>query len=361
MLTVDPVVVEALRTHQEGRSAATLYYQGRVSDSRVLRPSGSLTARSTGEVQTSGSLEFVGAGPVSLVPRSRTDPLAPYGQEVVLRRELLIGGSWWEIPLGRFGVTKVTDSAETFRGGFVESWRVSVDVDDRFEPIRADDFLAVDSPSGGPTVWSEVRRLSPWPVQESITDLFLPRGLVYENRLKAIGDLLDLIGGVPHMTREGVLTARLADGWLTKTVAEFEIPGVISWREGMSKDFYNQVVVSSSSNNELVEFAQITDPSNPLSVGRVGGRTYKHSSPLYETQGAVRESAETILARVSTKRSRQVDVVTGPEGLLLDLGDFGWFADPRQGRKVLGEVTGLTIPLDPLEGVGVEVTVAEES
>lgn len=360
MLQVAPIVAETLRTHHVSRSAATAYYANKVTIPRV-DVTGQITFRSTGQIQGSGSLQLRGAGPASRVPRTQTDALAPYGQELAVRREILIGNDWWEIPIGRFGITEVTGTHEEKRAKHVLSWSVDLDVDDRFEQVRADDFLAVDSPASSGGVWDEIRRLSPWPVQEALNDRAVPRGTVYDNRYDAINTLTDLIGGVPHLTREGVLTARLADGWLNKSTPQFDINGVISWREGMSKSFYNQVQVRSSSDNDLVAFAQIMDPSDPLSVPRVGGRTYKHSSPIYDSQEAVSAAAVTILARVSTKRSRQVDIVAGPEALLLDLGDFGWFRDPRQDRAVLGEVTSIRVPLDPTAGISLEVTVAEEN
>jgi len=359
MLSVDDDTLSALRTHQVGGSRAAAFYLGALT-TEVDLSSGSFTLNGNAEVQATGSVVVAGGGS-SLVPRAKTDPLATYGQELAVWRTVNVGRDVREIQLGRFRITGAPESQEFRRGDVVTGWSVSLDLDDRFEQIKADDFLNAEGPVAGNTVYDELRRLSPIPVQESLPDQPVPPSTVYDNRLGAITTLCGLLGGDPHLTREGVLTARVKDAWLTATVPVFDIAGVITWREGMSNDYYNQVQVRSSSNNDLVAFAMIKDESDPLAVSRAGGRTFRHESPIYATQSAVNTAAKTILARVSTQRSRVVDVVCGPEALLLDLGDFGWMRDPRQGRAVLGEVSSLAYPLDPTAGVSVSLIVAEES
>lgn len=362
MLKVDATLQAALRTHHEpGVRAAAFYGGALVADVGVL-PSGSLTFNGDAEVQGAGSVVAAGNAP-SLVPHSKGDPLATYGQELALWRTVTAGGVSWEIPLGRYRITDSGGAVENFDDygatRVLRSWQVSLKVADRFEVIRADDFLEATGPVAGNTAWDEIRRLSPVPVQISLPDAAVPPATVYDNRLGAIRTLSGLMGGVPHMTREGVLTVRPKDAWMISTVPVFDIKGVIEWDESMSNDFHNQVQVTSSNNNDLVAVARITDLANPLAVGRAGGRTFKHSSPVYTTQAAVDAAAQTILARVSTRRSRVVNVVCGPEAVLLELGDFGWVRDPRTGRAALGEVAALDVPLSGMEGVKVTLIVSE--
>lgn len=357
MFPVSDVVRDALRGTQTGVLRGVASYQGR--QVRVdLQQSGQLVLRAAGEVQGSANVVAFGFGG-SLVPKAATDPLATFGQEMTLWRDVTVGGQTWEIPLGVYRIAAASDSTEQYRAGTVLSWSVGLRLMDRFEMLRAGDFLAVDSPVPGNTVWDEIRRLSLFPVAEALTDVAVPPATVYESRLAAIETLCALIGGVPHLTRGGVLTARPVEAWLTATVPAFQIPGVISWSGEMSNDFCNQVQVSNSNDGDITAYAVLDDPGDPLSVQRAGPRTYKHSAATYLTVGEAAAAARTILARVSTRRARTVTVECTPEALLLDLGDVGWVVDPVQGRAVFGEVSAMTVPFDPTRPVTVELIAAE--
>lgn len=349
----DEVLISALRSSQSGGVSGVVRYQGGQLPVNVARE-GSVAFRASAEVQASTSVTVVGFGD-SLVPRTSADPLGASGQELALYRTVSVGGEEWSIPLGVFRVTRAGDSVEQVRDSVVLDWSVQVSLSDRFEQIRADDFLAVEAPVPGNTVWDEIRRLSPIAVQESLTDASVPAGTVYESRLDAIRVLMELIGGVPHLTREGVLTARIADAWLSVTQPVFDLPGVVDWSDELTNDFYNQVQVSNPDNAAVVAYAVLDDPANPRSVSRAGGRTYKQSSPIYLTQDSAQRAAYTILQRVSAKRSNTVQVTCGPEALLLELGDVGWVRDPVRGRAVFGEVAALTVPLDPTQPVPVTI------
>jgi hypothetical protein len=178
---------------------------------------------------------------------------------------------------------------------------------------------------------------------------------VYESRYDAIRVLISILGGVPHLTREGVLTARLADGWASVTVPAFTIAGVIDWSDEMTDDFYNQVQVSNPNDKDIVAYKVLDEPWNPRSVSNAGGRTYKHSSTIYATVAAAEAATATILQRVSTRRAQQIRVTCTPEALLLELGDVGWFRDPLRGRAVFGEVAALDVPLNPTAPIVVDV------
>jgi len=365
MLQVSEEVRRALKTNQRGDVRCSAFYLGAVTAAGVrLDTSGSIKFDGSGEIQAQGTVRALGSSG-SLVPRSMTAPLATYGQELAIWRTVIIGEQSWDIPLGRYPIQRAYDSAEHHEvygtRSIVTSWEVNLKLADRFESMRADDFQNVESPVPGASAYQELRRLCPVPVQESLLDRAVPLGTAYGSRIDAITTLCAILGGVPHLTREGVLRPRLADGWLTVTDPVFDINGVIEWADDMSNDFVNQVQVRSSSNNDLVAFRSITDNSNPRSVARAGGRTHKASSPIYETQAAVDAAADTMLARLSSGRSRVIEVVCGPEAILLELGDVGWIRDPRTGRDALGEVAGMDIPLDPLAGVSVSLIVAEEA
>lgn len=359
MLDFPDEVASVLRSSaQKGGVSGVARYQGN-SVAVTVADSGSISFRAEGEVQASGAAKAFGVGG-SLVPKSKTDPLATFGQEIALFRNVAARTSQWAIPLGVYRITSAGNEYERYRGDVVLDWSVELSFSDRFKQIRDDDFLSVDAPVPGNSVWAEVRRLSPIPVQQTLGDATVPASTTYESRLGAITVLLSLLGGAPHLTRAGVLTARPRDVWLTATVPVFDIPGTISWSSEMTDEFFNQVQVSSSTDKSVVAYAQISSDSDPLSVNRAGGRTYKHSSPIYETIEAAQAAADTILARVSSRRSRLVSVECTPEALLLELGDFGWMRDPVQERAVLGEVAEIRLPMDPTAPIVVQMIVAVE-
>ena len=420
MLAYSDELWSVLRSHQEGITLASAFTLGllTVPDLRITQ-NGSVGIRGDAEVQASVTVTAYGREE-SLVPKGADAPLAPYGQEISLRRRVVKGDRSWDIPLGRFRITEASNSREEYRRtvdpgteyapalasidgeglleglpddgtGYVDttglgydadgfyllyaarpyrefepvvvSWSVQLRLQDRFEALRADDFLAAEGPAVGATVYDELRRLAaPFPVEENpaLADRAVPLSTAYDSRISAINQLCDLIGGAPSLTRDGVLRPRKKDRWLTETTPDVEIEGVIDWGDSMSNDFYNAVQVRSTSNNDIVAFKQLSDMSHPLAVGRAGRRTYKHAAPIYETVGQAAEAAETFLARLVNRRSRLVTVECTPEALLLDVGDLPLVTDVRTGRSVLGEVSDITYPLNPTDSVSVTLTVAEE-
>ena len=344
MLSFPAQVWAALQGTQSGYVKAVVSYQGRQVELRVA--SGSVSVNGDQSVQSSGSCLVSGGGPVSLVPRVESDLLAPFGQELSLFRVVRVGSREWSVPLGTFGIDDASGFAEWKRDGRVLAWAVELKFSDRLRRVERDDFLSVDGPQSGATVWDEVARLSPVPIQRTLDDAPVSTAVTYGSRLKAVETLFGLLDCRPHLTRAGVLTARRVDRWLTDTELDFEVDAVIDWSESMSGEFFNQVAVSSSADPTVVGFAVLDDASNPLSVGRAGGRTLKHSSPLYSTPGEAQSGAETRLASLQTRRSQVVSVSGTPELLLLEPGDFGRFSDPVSGRTLLGEVRTMDVPLD---------------
>lgn len=413
-------VVAALADHQSGRLVGVASYQGALREFDVSTD-GSVSYRANGEVQGDAAIVAYGHGD-SMVPKSRADFLAPYGQEVSLFRELVLRDQTWRIPLGLFRVTgwsdafedvisreasvvfnpsglaevedglfsssgltessdgefapsasfsEVTDGLYSFPSqsrtipGFAKrvlSWSVAVDLADRFRMLQRAHLVDRKSPPAGATIYGEIRRLAPMPIQvnPAIGDVSVPADLAYEGgRLAAIRDLADLANAVPHMTRGGVLTLRVKDAWAEPDLEPvFDIDGTIEWGDGETDEFYNFVRVSDP-DEQYVAYALELDDSNPLSVGRAGESHYEHVSPAYTSYSAAQAGANTILRRVMNRRSKVVTVACAPVGLLLELGDVGWFRDPVQGRAVLGEVIGLDFPNDVTEPVRVSVVVAE--
>ena len=339
-------------------TTAQAQYQGRVATLNVA-PSDALTWNGDGSLQAVGGLHVIGHGQ-SLVPRSPTDLLAPNGQEVSIARVVHLRDQQVTIPLGVFRITYNDGGRRSLREGHVLDWEVSVKLADRFRMIERGKIVDPASPPPGASMYSELQRLSLFPLQRTVTDVSVPLSMVYEDRMSAVHDLAKLAAGKPRITRQGALVVRPADRWLTETVPEFDITGTISWDDSQSDDFINYVSAHSP-DGKFSAFAALEDDSNPRSVGRAGPSTYEHSSPAYTSDAAAQEGAETALRRLLNRRSRVVTVEIGAQGLLLDLSDFGWVRDTDQDRAVLGEVSGIRIPHDPTSPIQASLIVAEEA
>lgn len=365
VVELDPELIAALgESHEPGWRASAVYGAvTTIADLPADWTTGDLTFNADAKIQGTGSV-YLSKDGESYVPRAKTDPLAPFGQEIVLERTVTVGQKVWPIPMGRFRIVEVPSAKDYFRlypsqlG--VVGWSAELKVSDRFEQIEADDFLKDEGPVPGNSVWDEIRRLSPIPIVQSLTDRSVPAGVAYKSRFDAISELMDSIGGEPHMTRQGALTARLKDAWLKATTPVFKITGVIDMDDSMSNNFFNQVQVTSSiGGNDLVAFRQITDPTNPLSVTRpIGGRTYKMSSPLLDTQAKVNAAADTLLASVSSRQSKTTTIECLPQPHI-ELGDYGQVTDPASGRVVRGEVKRMRFSLDPTKPMTLELIASE--
>lgn len=359
MLSVPSDVWDALAgSHVRRRFYGTAQYQGRQVPLQ-LDSSGDVSFSSTKGVQGDATVKAVGFGN-SQVPHSMTDMLAPYGQEVSLFWDVLMrGDTTYQIPLGVFRITENDGGRESFSRGAVTDWDVSLTLADRFHVLERGKLVDPKSPRSV-SMWTELQRLSLFPLIQSLPDATVPPGMAYDERLSAIWDLAALAGGVPSMTRQGSLTLRAQDRWLTATVPQFDLSGTIQFRRRQSDDFYNYVWAHSD-DNRYAGVAALSDDADPRSVGRAGPVTYEHSSPVYVSLAGAEAGAQTILTRLLNRRSGAVSATVGPQGMLLELGDFGWVRDPVQGRAALGEVTAVTIPNDPTAPVSLELAVAEES
>lgn len=366
MLALDPTAREALEDHQEVFYRARSFYGSELTVEDVpLDTDGQITYNGDATPAATGTVYVREQAGKSLVPRTDTDPLAPTGQEVSIARVIRVGETEWEIPMGRFRIAEVPDMREYFRlwpsQKEVVGWECQLKLVDRFDIIEADDFLVPESPKPGNSTWAEIQRLSPLPIVRSLPDKSVPPSLAYKSRLEAIEDLMSNIGGIPHLTREGTLTARKKDAWLTETVPIFTIDGVIDVGDGMSNKRYNAVAVrSSTGSNDIVSVREISDPSNPLSVtGPLRRRTYTHASPLIETQAQADAESATILRRVSSKQSRTITFTCLPRPDI-EIGDFGKIIDRNARRAFLGEVSDMRFSMDATADMSGTMIVAEE-
>lgn len=342
-------------------TTAVAQYGGRVQQLSVRQDEGSFTWDATASaVQCTGDIRVFGFGD-SLVPSSRDSMLAPFGQEIAVSKVLALRQTEVTIPLGVFRIRGNDGGRFNRRGGHVLDWDVSVDLNDRMRMLERGKIVDPASPPSGATMYSELRRLGLFPLLETVDDVSVP-SMVYEDRLSGVRDLCALAGTKPRVNRQGALQPRIADRWLTADASapDFDFAGTVSWSDAQTDDFFN-VVWAHSPDGKFSAFASLTDPTDARSVGRAGPSTYEHSSPVYTTTAAAAAGAQTALRRLLNRRSRTVTVQLDALALLLDLGDVGWVEDKVTGRRVFGEVSRITIAVDPTRLPLIELTVAEES
>lgn len=408
MLTVPEEVAAALAGTVASETVAVAQYGGS-SQPLNVQTDGGFRWDANGEIQCTGDIRVFGFGG-SLVPKSRDAFLAPFGQEVAVTRVVKLRSGDVPIPLGVFRVTGNDGGRESFRwerrpvrvdapftvegdmfpeddvfppddvfpgetsgGPFtyqdtpartstVLDWEVGVSLSDRMRMLQRGKIINPASPPAGATVYSELQRLSLFPLVPSpdVPDVPVPAGTVYEDRRSAMSALAGFAGAKLRVTRQGALTLRPADRWATATVLDFDLDGVVELSDEQTDEFYNYVWAHSP-NGDFSAFASLEDDSDPRSVGRAGPSTYEHSSPVYVSNAAAQAGARTVLDRLLNRRSRTATVKVGAVGLLLDLSDYGRFTDPATGRTVTGEVSGLRVSNDPTALVEVSLIVAEDS
>jgi len=409
MLTVPADVAAALNDVEVVSEVTAVAQYGGRSVELSLHTDGGFTWDANGELQCTGDLRVFGFGE-SLVPKARDAFLAPFGQEVTVSRVVKMRNGDYPIPLGVFRITGNDGGRERYRlsrtavtvdapyvstgdiyplddiypaddvypgstsGGpftyytgpqvtdVVEDWEVGVSLADRLRMLQRAKILNPASPPVGATVYSELQRLTLFPLKRNpaVPDQLVPSGTVYDDRRSAVSLLAGFAGAKVRVTRQGALTLRPADRWAYETVLDFDINGVVELSDEQSDEFYN-FVWAHNPDGSVSAFASFLDDTDPRSVGRAGPSTYEHSSPVYTTQAAAEAGAWSVLSRLLNRRSRVATVKVGAEGLLLDLSDYGRFTDTATGRTVMGEVSGLRMQNDPTALVEVTVIVAENS
>ena len=363
MLDVPAGVWEALGdSHVRRRMFGIAQYQDRQATLNVTSD-GDVSFSASKGVQSDASVTVVGTD-ASLVPRLPTDMLAPYGQEVALFWEIRLRGNTTHlIPMGVFRIAGNDGGRETInsRSGvsYVTGWAVSLDLADRFHMLERGKLIDPKSPVSA-SMWDELQRVSLFPLLQSLPDAAVPPAMAYGDRLDVVWDLAALGGGIPALTRQGALTLRQADRWLTETVPDFTISGAIEFKREQTDEFYNYVWAHSD-DNRFSAFAALENDGDPRSVNRAGPVTYEHSSPVYESDLQAKAGADAILERLLNRRSQTVRATVGPQALLLELGDFGWIEDPVQGRSALGEITSISVSNDPTAPIDIQMIVAEET
>lgn len=345
------------------RHVLDVFYNGQPTLTGLsIASQGSLSGRADASIQTSGRIvvkqasQFIAGGGDSLAPSQALDILGTVGQECVVSRQVYLGQEFvGSVPYGRFRITEIPTIEQTARrfgsAQLITSALVELVIKDLFEPIDAADFATIEAPRPDATVWSEVRRLSPVPVVQSIANPAVSSATIYDSsRLATITKLLQIAGAVPHMTRQGALTGRLTDPFSSTAVAPIELRGTVqSLSRGMSNDYRNRVVITSTVNGADQIVAEARVSTGPLRFnGPAGERVVRRNAGLATTAAAQQALADSILAESLRGRMSTVRVTCVPD-MRIELGDAVTAIDPQTGRVETGMVTGKMDSMNPTE------------
>ncbi|WP_030962680.1 DUF5047 domain-containing protein [Streptomyces sp. NRRL S-378] len=326
------------------------YYDGELTYAGLPVNDGAVTLDRGSKTRRSLSLTV---GDLSLLPWDATDPLAVYGQELVVKRGIAYAGSTEWVRLGTF---RIDEPAGNVRSGPISLTGKSAEV-----AIQDDRFMQPTSSAGYFTCMDVITFL----IQETI-----PGAVV----INATGDLRDPLCPVATWNVQAdrwdavtsvarAMNAEIAcDAFnhfvVTDTpnpltnpvvwdIADGEGGTLMSAARAMSRTaVYNAVVVSgenaASNSSPVSAVAYDDDPASPTRWGGPFGRVPRYySSALLTTEAECLAAAESMLFD-ATAPNIQVSVTAAPNPAL-EPGDC--IRMRYAGRRQLFIAQALTIPL----------------
>lgn len=249
----------------------------------------------------------------ALTPRRVTDPLAPFGQSIVVTSTISAGPSSATVPYGEFLITS-PESTSGWRA-WRDTWLptggiVTVEALDRWEVVCRSTLAGLWQASSTATVRSEVRRLmrNMLPVVDAATPataIPASKRVHSDDNAEAIRSLLAIVGRVPHVDRAGrfapLPTKPVGDRW-DLTVSAQTGPGAIPALT--DEGIFNVVEVTGESDDLDSEIRAVATERGFLAPGSLfGWRQYSHHDPLYKTQSAANSGAATRLANLTRERA----------------------------------------------------------
>lgn len=264
----------------------------------------------------------------SMVPKQIGDWFSPFGAE--LQVDCMIGAGVFSerVPMARLVIEEVPDATERallWDGRLIHAGEsFGVTLKDTLLRVQRDEF-PFPTAASSTSVWGELQAITGMPVVRSLPDGVVPASIAYEGQKAAVvSQLLDVIGGWPHVDARGTLTAR-PKAWPAPVDA---VRGVVSAPRSMaSSRTYNRVVVEgkSASGDPIYSVAEITEGFLRVrnadgSVSPFGVQTYRYKSDYLTTLDQCRAYADALLPRVSRLRGVTRSIVE-PFNPLREIGD----------------------------------------
>lgn len=361
MLEVSASFLATLTGSHRVMAAADVWYDGELVAADLPVSGGTVVWEEGAEVESSIQGLTISDPTGALLPTDPTDPLAPWGQEVVLRRGVAIPGQADElVPLGWFQITSTSSRARwrlVAQGGAAPAWRsggaeLNVAAADRLVVLQRADLLAPTQPAAGATVLGEIERLvAPLlPLKEfpgSVTDRSVPTNIVYEqSRLKAVRDLAAAVGCAVYADRDGDVALRLVADQPTSWTIPAGPGGLLAEADyDLSADqVYNAVVASGEASTDKAPVRAVAiQHSGPTRWdGPFGRRPYFFSSPLLTTKAQAEAAATSRLRTLRAQADQVMRVVCVPNPAL-EVGDTVTLGTPM--GSISGRVVRIELPL----------------
>lgn len=324
----------------------------------------SLSSSLSAGVQSSGSgtVVYSSADGESLVPDGTQGVLSPFRARLSLVMEITAGGFSERIQLGMFQVVRVPEAQDFFAD--VAGMRRVVASRVKLEFVSLDNVwkrrgFRFPEKASSLSCYAELRRITGFPVAETVPDKGIPSGTVWEakqgGRLEAVQYLAGVLGGTATVNSVGQLRVVPdtigspsgflelgSDGTVVDVGADVDTDDVCNAVVGVFED---------ANRNPIYSIAQVTD--GPLAVnGPYGEYTRYYSSDFVKTQVQADSAVRSILnlSIGSQLYDVQVQCHFNP---LIELGDVvelkGWV------RKVVGRVVEVRLSDSHLMNVTLEV------
>lgn len=288
--------------------------------------------------QGSGTVVYSSEDGESLVPVGTEGDLSPFRARIEPVMTIRAGGFSEVVSLGTFRVTAVpsaSDSVTEFNGReIVVASRVGLRFDSLESDISRWGLRAPVESKAGVSAFSQIRRLTGMPVEETVPDVVLSSSKVWEakqgGRLDAVLELGRILGGSAVVNSRGAWI--IVPDEIGVPVASLQLGSsgtVLDVADEIETDeVYNEVVgtFEDAAGNPLYAVAQA--PDGPLSPsGPYGRNTRYYQSDLVKTQTQAQKAVDAVLAQ--SIRSQQYDVqVQCHVNPLVEIGDVveleGW-------------------------------------
>lgn len=283
----------------------------------------------------------------SKLPVLAGDQFSPFGWELAIYAIVSLGGVETRIPMGWFQIVEIPsmfDETMFWQGSTITTGsRLELVLMDRLIQVQRDEFNVPSAPLSTVSVWDEIGRLTGLPLIRSLADATISRAVAYQNdRLQAVLDLADILGGVPYMDDSGALTMRpKVWGAAVDTMRRGNEGSIVSIGRGMSGEgVYNAVVFRGYSDAQAIVWTQSEIKGGSLRTkNEDGSRSPAHRRPTFRsnefvsTEAQARAYTDAELVRVSTLNSVKWPI-TETWNPLREVGDVVNVVD-EQGNTVL--------------------------
>lgn len=312
-----------------------------------------LDADMSGKVCADGSGVLVHApvDGVSVSPSGTRGVLSPFRARVELVMTIRDGGFSESVSLGLFRVTRVPSAVDTIvqhdGRDLVAVSTVGLKFLSLDEDVNRWGFRFPEPSAAGASAYGEIRRLTGMPLEQTVPDVLLPTGQVWEakqgGRLDAVHDLGRTLGGtavvnsrgawvvIPDVVGEPVVTLRLGElGTVIDVADEIDTDGV-----------YNEVVGSfeDANGNPFHSVASVT-VGDLSTAGDYKPYTRYYASDLVKTQAQGDTAVQAVLdlSVGSQAYDVQVQCIVNP---LVEIGDVA--ALEGHTRPLVGQVRKVSL------------------